>query len=29
VMFIGDKADEQRVSDAIKPSGATFRFVTM
>ncbi len=29
VVFIGDKADEQRVADAMKPSGATFRFVEM
>ena len=29
VLFIGDKADEQRVTDAIKPSGATFHFVAM
>jgi len=29
VMFIGDKADEQRVEDVIKPTGATFRFVQM
>jgi len=29
VVFIGDKADEQRVTDALKPTGATFRFVTM
>ena len=29
ILFIGDKADEQRVSDAIKPTGATFHFVTM
>lgn len=29
VVFIGDKADEQRVADALKPSGATFRFVQM
>jgi hypothetical protein len=27
VVFIGDKADEQRVEDAIKPTGATVRFV--
>lgn len=29
VLFIGDKADEQRVADAVKPSGAKFRFVEM
>jgi hypothetical protein len=29
VLFIGDKADEQRVDDAIKPTGATVRFVQM
>jgi len=29
VLFIGDKADEQRVNDAIKPTGATIRFVAM
>lgn len=29
VLFIGDKADEQRVGDAIKSSGATYRFVEM
>lgn len=29
IMFIGDKADEQRVTDALKPTGATFRFVAM
>ena len=29
VVFIGDKADEQRVADAMKPTGATFRFVEM
>lgn len=29
VLFIGDKADEQRVSDTLKPTGATFRFVAM
>ncbi len=29
VLFIGDKADEQRVEDAVKPTGATFRFVQM
>jgi ABC-type phosphate/phosphonate transport system substrate-binding protein len=29
VLFIGDKADEQRVSDTIKPTGATFHFVAM
>ena len=29
VVFIGDKADEQKVQDALKPTGATFRFVEM
>ncbi|MDE2156416.1 MAG: hypothetical protein KGJ32_11075 [Xanthomonadaceae bacterium] len=29
VLFIGDKADEQRVDDALKPTGATIRFVAM
>ena len=29
VVFIGDKADEQKVTDALKPTGATFRFVEM
>ena len=29
VLFIGDKADEQRVVDALAPSGATVRFVQM
>lgn len=29
VLFIGDKADEQRVEDAVKVTGATFRFVQM
>ena len=29
VVFIGDKVDEQRVSDALKATGATFRFVEM
>lgn len=29
VLFIGDAADQQRVADAIKPSGAEFRFVAM
>ncbi|MBD8882040.1 MULTISPECIES: hypothetical protein [Rhodanobacter] len=29
VLFVGDKADEQRVSDAVKVTGATFRFVQM
>ena len=29
ILFIGDKADEQRVTDALKPTGATFRFVAM
>ncbi|MBN8714588.1 MAG: hypothetical protein J0H50_11580 [Xanthomonadales bacterium] len=27
VLFVGDQADESRVSDAVKPTGATFRFV--
>lgn len=29
VLFIGDQADEQRVTDALKPTGATIRFVVM
>jgi predicted small secreted protein len=29
VLFIGDQADEQRVTDALKPTGATIRFVAM
>mgnify|MGYP001552894608 CR=1 FL=1 len=29
VLFIGDKAHEQRVTDALKPTGATIRFVVM
>jgi outer membrane murein-binding lipoprotein Lpp len=29
VLFIGDQADQQRVADALKPTGATFRFVQM
>jgi len=29
VLFIGDQADQQRVADALAPSGATFRFVAM
>jgi hypothetical protein len=29
ILFIGDKADEQRVTDALKPTGATIRFVVM
>lgn len=29
IMFIGDKADEQRVDDVLKPTGATPRFVEM
>lgn len=29
VLFVGDKADEQRVSDVLKPTGAEFRFVEM
>lgn len=27
VLFIGDQADQQRVGDALKPTGATYRFV--
>lgn len=27
VLFIGDQGDEQRVGDALKPTGATYRFV--
>jgi hypothetical protein len=27
--FIGDQVDQQRVEEAIKPTGATFRFVQM
>lgn len=29
VLFIGDKADEQRVDDVLKPTDATIRFVAM
>ncbi len=29
IVFIGDKADEQRVTDVLKPTGATFHFVAM
>jgi protein-disulfide isomerase len=29
ILFIGDKADEQRVDDVLKPTGATIRFVAM
>lgn len=29
VMFIGDKADEQRVGAVVKPTGAKYRFVAM
>lgn len=29
VLFIGDQADEQRVTDVLKPTGATIRFVAM
>ncbi|MEO8809519.1 MAG: hypothetical protein ABI386_04650 [Rhodanobacter sp.] len=29
VVFIGDKADDQRVQDALKATGATYRFVQM
>ena len=29
VLFIGDKVDEPRVADALKPTGATVRFVEM
>jgi len=29
VLFIGDQADQQRVDDAVKPTGATLRFVQM
>jgi hypothetical protein len=29
VLFIGDQADQQRVADAVKPTGATLRFVQM
>lgn len=29
IVFIGDKADQQRVEDVLKPTGATVRFVEM
>ena len=29
ILFIGDQADQQRVDDALKPTGATVRFVAM
>ncbi len=29
VVFIGDQADEQRVADVVKPTGAIFRFAKM
>ncbi len=29
VLFIGDKVDEQRVTDTLKPTGATLRFIAM
>jgi uncharacterized protein YceK len=29
ILFIGDKADEQRVTDVLKPTGATIHFVQM
>ncbi|GAB2566459.1 hypothetical protein ISP15_13300 [Dyella jejuensis] len=29
VLFIGDKADQQRVDDVLKPTNATIRFVQM
>ncbi|MDE2307046.1 MAG: hypothetical protein KGJ97_02005 [Xanthomonadaceae bacterium] len=29
ILFIGDKTDEQRVTDVLKPTGATIRFVAM
>ena len=29
VLFIGDKADQQRVEEVLKPTGATIRFVQM
>ncbi len=29
VVFIGDKADQQRVADVLTPTGATFHFVAM
>jgi hypothetical protein len=29
ILFIGDQADQQRVEDVLKPTGATVRFVAM
>ena len=29
VLFIGDRFDERRVEDAVKPAGAIFRFVVI
>ncbi|WEN14639.1 hypothetical protein PY254_15595 [Rhodanobacter sp. AS-Z3] len=29
ILFIGDKADQQRVTDLLKPTGAEIRFVAM
>lgn len=29
VLFVGDKADEPRVAEVLKPTGATFRFVEL
>ncbi|UPG86877.1 hypothetical protein L2Y94_05850 [Luteibacter aegosomatis] len=29
ILFIGDQADQQRVTDALTPTGATVRFVAM
>ncbi|WP_158882046.1 hypothetical protein [Rhodanobacter sp. L36] len=29
VLFIGDQADKQRITDALTPTGATIRFVAM
>lgn len=29
VLFVGDKADEARVAEVLKPTGATFRFVEL
>lgn len=29
ILFIGDQADEQRVTDVLKPTGATIHFVAM
>jgi hypothetical protein len=29
ILFIGDQADQQRVDDVLKPTGATVRFVQM